>query len=177
MNHRHAVRAMGADDGQIRHADFPATDLLNQTDAFHAALVAGKFCPHFIDQAPVDFVNEFQMARQQFFKPGDGPFFKGLGQQRMVRISQCPPGDVPGIIPAELGVIQEDAQQFGHGHGRVRVVELDRGMIGQLLPIGICFAKTADEIGQRTGHKEIFLHKTQRFAPDGRIVGIQHAGE
>ena len=42
----------------------------------------------------------------------------------------------------------------------MRIVELDRDLVGHEMPIPVPAMEAAHEIGQRAGHEEIFLHET-----------------
>src|SRR5262245_41846880 len=57
------------------------------------------------------------------------------------------------------------------------VVELDRDLLRKLVPVLVGAPEALDEIAQRTGHKEIFLHETQALTHAGRVVGIEHPSE
>ena len=61
----------------------------------------------------------------------DRPLLQGLGQQRVVGVGQGADGQVPRLVPAELGLVEQDAHQLGDGHRRVGVVELDGDLVGR----------------------------------------------
>ena len=44
------------------------------------------------------------------------PFLQRLGQQRVVGVGQRPPREVPGLVPAEVRLVEQDAHQLGDGH-------------------------------------------------------------
>ena len=157
----HAVGAVRADDGQVGHADCLRRAFLDQADARDAALVAGEAVADRIEQAAVDLVDDLQVPRQQHLEPGDRPFLQGLGQQRVVGVGQRPLREVPGLVPAELRFVEQDAHQLGDGHRRVRVVELDGDLLGQRAPVGVAAAEAPHEVGQRAGDQEILLHEAQ----------------
>ena len=58
---------------------------------------------------------------------------------------------------------------------RMRIVELDRDLVGKRAPVGVAAPEAPHDIGQRAGDEEILLHKAQPLPQAGRIVGIQHA--
>ena len=93
----------------------------------------------------------------------------------MVGIGEGAPGEVPCFVPAEMGLVEQDAHQLGDGHGRVGVVELDRGLVGEGLPVIAAAAEPRDDVGQRTGHQEVLLDKSQVPAARRGVVGIEHA--
>ena len=66
----------------------------------------------------------------------DRPLFQGLGQQRVVGVGQRADGQVPGLVPAQLGLVEQNPHQLGDGHRRVSVVELDGDLVGQRGPVG-----------------------------------------
>ena len=65
----------------------------------------------------------------------------------MVRIRQGPFGEIPGFVPTQLCIIQQDSHQFGDCHRRVRVVQLDSNLLGESAPCRVGSAKAAYEVG------------------------------
>ena len=65
MQRGHAVGAVRADDGQMRHANLPGRALLDQADALDPPGVAGIPHANIVEKAAIDFVNDFEMARQE----------------------------------------------------------------------------------------------------------------
>src|SRR5271155_1917871 len=57
----------------------------------------------------------------------------------------------------------------------MRVVELNRNLFRQFVPISIVALKAADDIRHRTGDQKILLHKAQTLPLGRRIVRIQQA--
>ena len=121
-------------------------------------------------------MNYLKLARQQRLEPRHRPFFERFGQQRMVRVGQCPLRQIPSFIPAKLGVIQEDAHEFRHGEGGMRIVELHRHFVRQRGPLISSRPEPADCVRECASDKEIFLQEAQLFPLGSRIVGIKHAG-
>jgi hypothetical protein len=56
----------------------------------------------------------------------------------------------------------------------MRVVELDRDLVGNQTPVPIPAVEAAYQVGQRAGHEKVFLHKTQRLPDRRAVVGIEH---
>ena len=46
----------------------------------------------------------------------------------------------------------------------MRVVELDRDLLGQRVPVGVVPPEAAHQVGQRAGDQEILLHEAQPLA-------------
>ena len=86
VNRGHAVGAVRADDRQVGHADLPRGALFDQAHARRAAFIAGKPCANLVEQAPIDFEHDLQVAGQQPLEPAERPFLQRFGQQRMVRV-------------------------------------------------------------------------------------------
>ena len=138
-----AVGAVRAHDGEMRHAHVLLGTLLDQAHALDALLVAREARAHVVEQAPVDLVDDLELPRQQQLEPRDRPLLERLGQQRVVRVGERAPREVPGLVPAELRLVEQDAHQLGHRERRVRVVQLDRDLLGQRAPVVRCRAGSA----------------------------------
>jgi hypothetical protein len=57
-----------ADDGQVGHTDPALGALLDEAHTLDPSRVAGEAGPHPIEQAPVDLIDDLQVARQQRLK-------------------------------------------------------------------------------------------------------------
>jgi hypothetical protein len=57
------------------------------------------------------------------------------------------------------------------------VVQLDGGLLGQQIPIGVVGAETADDVVDGAGAQKILLQETQLPADRSRIVGVQHSAD
>ncbi len=115
------------------------------------------------------------MTRQQHLEPPERPFLQGLGQQRVVRVGEGASREVPGLIPIETRIIEQDAHQLGDCQRRMRVVELDRGFFGESVPVGVVCPEAAHEVGQRARDEEVLLQEAQALAARRRVVGVEHA--
>ena len=165
----HAIGAVGADDGQIRHADVLGLAFLDQARARETPDVAWKAGANVLEQPAVDLVDDLEMARNEELHPLDRPALERLGQQRMVGVGERPARDVPRLVPVQMRLVEQNAHELRHGQGRMRIVHLDRRLVGQRPPIRIRLPKPAHDIAERTGDEEIFLHEPQ-FAPLHRVV-------
>ena len=81
MELRHAVDMMTAHRGKIGHAHVTFAAFVNQRHPGQAGVIAREFRPHFVEEAPVDFVNDFEVPRQQVAEQADRPFLQRLGQR------------------------------------------------------------------------------------------------
>ena len=89
----------------------------------------------------------------------------------MIGIGQRALRQIPGVVPAEAGVIDQNPHQFRHGQRGMRVVELNGDLVRQGLPIVIVPAEAHDDVGQRAGDEEVFLHEAQSLAPSVESSG------
>ena len=173
MDRGHPVRAVRAHDGEIRHADVLCGAFLDQARPRDAAFVSRKTAPHVIEQSAVDLEDDLEVARQQHLEPLERPFFEGFGQKRVVRVRQRPLGQVPGLVPSEVRVVEQDSHQLGDGDRRMGIVELDGGPFGKRAPVGVAAAESSDQIRQRAGDEKVLLHEPQLLPLGRRVVGIE----
>ena len=95
------------------------------------AVVAGIAAAHVVEEAAIDLVDDLQVPRDQQLEELDRPLLQRLGQQRVIGVGQRAHGEVPGLVPAELRLIEQNAHQLGDGQRRMRVVQLDGDLVGQ----------------------------------------------
>ena len=126
--------------------------------------VAGETGVDVVDEAPVDLEDDFELARDEDVEPLRRPAFQGFRKQGVVGVGEGPLREVPGLVPAEARLVEQDAHQFRDGESRMRVVELNGGFLRQRPPVLVRLAEPANEIGERTGDEEIFLDQTERAA-------------
>ncbi len=107
-------------------------------------------------------------------KVRERPFFQSFGQQCVIGVGQSPSRNIPGFVPAEMRLVEQDPHQLGNRQGRMRVVQLDRDLVGNELPIPVAPVEAPNQIGKRTGNQEIFLHKAQCLPDIGAVVGIEY---
>ena len=143
----------------------------------HAVLVAGVARADVVEEAAIDLVDDLQVPGQSDLEEVDRPRLQRLGQQRVVGVGEGPDGQVPCLVPAEPGLIEQDPHQLGDGQRRVGVVELDGDLVGQGVPVVAAAAEPRHDVGQRAGDQEILLHEPQALAARRRVVGIEDPGE
>jgi len=68
-------------------------------------------------------------------------------------------------------VVEQDAHEFGDGQRRVRVVELDGDLVGQVAVVAVRLLEARQNVGQRAGDEEPLLHEAQALARLRRVVG------
>ena len=84
---------------------------------------------------------------------------------------------LPGLLPVNAVDVDQQPHQFGDGDRRMRVVELDRDLVGELADVAVLLHVAADQILQRGGGEEIFLPQPQFLARRRRVARIEHLGD
>src|SRR5215510_29273 len=131
-----------------------------------------------VEEAAIDLINNFEMAREQRLEQLDGPLLQGFGKQGMVGVSESALRQVPGLVPSELPLVEQYAHQFRNRDCGVSVVELDRRMVRQGRPfVAPAAAEAIDNILERAAHHEVLLQEAQGPAGLGGIVGIKNSGQ
>ena len=100
----------------------------------------------------VDLENDLQVAREDLLHQRDGPLLERLGQQSMVGIRDGAPREIPRAIPRKILLVDEDPHQLGHRERRVRVVELDRDLVGEVVDLPLAMAEAAQDVADRACH-------------------------
>jgi hypothetical protein len=159
------------------HADAPLGSLLDQAHAADAVLVGRVALAHLVEEAAVHLVDDLEVPGQSDFEQSDRPGLQRLGQQGMIGVGERPDGQVPCFVPAQVGLIPQDAHQLGDGQRRMSVVELDRDLIGERMPVVAPAAEPRHDVGQRAGDQAILLHEPQALAARRRVVGIEDPRE
>jgi hypothetical protein len=173
MNLGHAVRAVSPHHGKVCHADLARRRFLDQAHTLPPAVVARVAKIDVIEKSSVDFVDDLEMSGHQQLEQFDRPLFERLRQKRVVGVGQRPNGQVPGLVPAEMALVEQDPHQLGDGERRVRVVELNRHMIRQRRPRHVAFLEASEDVLQRAADQKVFLQEPQRPAGFGGIVRVE----
>ena len=90
----------------------------------------------------------------------------------MIRVGQRADRQVPCSIPAEPSLVEQDTHQFGNCQSRVGVVHLNGSLLGKGVPLVVSPSEAGDDIGQRTGDQEVFLHKAERLTSNRGIIRV-----
>src|SRR5215472_9507390 len=175
MHSRHTIRAVRADYREISHADLARRRLFYQADAFDATIVARELGPDLIEKPAINLVNDLQLPGQKGFKPRNRPLLERFRQESVVGVGQGFSCKIPGLIPAEVRVVQQNTHQFSDRHRRMGIIELNRGPVGQLFPIRVMPQEASHQVSQRARHQKILLQEAEFLSRGGGIVRIQNA--
>ena len=169
VHRRDAVDAVRADESELPHPHPPSGLLVDQRDRGAEIDVAGTTLIRQRQMRGIDAVDDFEMPRQQPLEQFDRPGLQRFRQQRVVGVGQRRHRDLPRFVPAEIVQVDQDAHQLGDGKARMGVVELHRGLGGEVAQLPVGGEMALDQILQRGGDEEIFLPQPQ-FAPRRALV-------
>jgi hypothetical protein len=106
MNGGHAIRAVRADNRQVRHPDVLRLPFLDQARARRPPDIPGKPRANVVHQAAIDLENDLERSGNEKLHPFDGPPLQRLGKQRVVGVSERSLRDVPRLVPAQMGFVE-----------------------------------------------------------------------
>ena len=72
----------------------------------------------------------------------------------MICVSECARDDGPGLIPRHPVFVMEYTLKFDHCNRRMRVIQLDRHLLGEVVPVLIRPSKATDNVLERTGNEK-----------------------
>ena len=153
-----AVDRVAADDTEKGHAHHR---MLAAGDDLHAraALVVARPAPFDLGAEPgVDLANDLERPRQQLAEQVQRPDLERLRQQRVVGVGHGAGGDVPGLLPGQIVLVDQQTHQFRDRHGRMRVVQLEAVLGLELAEIAPVASHPAlQHVLQAGGDEEILL--------------------
>ena len=133
---------------------------------------------HLHAEAAVDLADDLGDAREETVEDGDLPGLQGLGQYRVVGVGEGLGDHLPGLLPAQVVLVQEDAHQLGDGEHRVGVVELDGVVVGEAGQVLTMVADVVlNDLLQGGRAEEVLLAHPQDLALVGGVVGVEDTGD
>ena len=140
-----------------------------------AGVVAGPLHADHAQEACVDFVNDLEVTREELLEEADRPLLEGFRHQGVVRVGERLGDDVPGFVPFHVLDVEENAHHFGDGDCRVRVVQLDCDLFGELLPVTFVeLLEAADDVLQGGRAEEVLLLEAQFLTVHGGVVRVEN---
>ena len=174
---RDAVHRRGADDGEVGHADLLAALLVDDAHALEARDIAGVDGGDGAQEAGVDLEDDLDVAREEARHHRDAPALQGLREDGVVGVADAGGGDLPGVVPAEVLAVHEDAHKLRDGEGGVGVVELEEHALGEALERQAGLAEAAEGVLDGAGDEEILLAESELLALEGVVVGVEDLRE
>ena len=176
MQRGYAVDGMAAQGGEMRHAHISFPALIDQRQPGNAIGVGGVLLSHLIQMPAIDLVHNFKMPRQQGTKQAPRPLLQSLGQQCVVGIRERMLCHAPCGFPLHGVFIHQQAHQFGHRDGRMRVVHLNGEVAVQVGQRALLVHLNLQNMLQAAGDKEELLLQAQLLSLKAFVVGIENLG-
>jgi hypothetical protein len=123
----------------------------------------------------VDALDDLHVARQEPGELPHRPRLERLGQQRVVGVVEDARGDAPRGLPRDAVLVDQEPHELRHGDRGMRIVELDRDVVGQRFHGKLLRPMAAQQVLQRRGGEEELLPQPQVLARGGLVARIQHA--
>ena len=168
-----AVDGVAADRGEMGHAHESAVVVVDERKPLYARFIAGESEAHAVEVTAVDFVDDLEMTGEQSGEEAARPLLQCLREQGVVGIGEAMPGDVPGHVPLEGVLIDEEAHQLRDGDGGVGVVHLNGEAAMQFGKGPLLRELDMKDVLQGAGHEEELLGQAQLLALNAVIVGIE----
>ena len=171
----HAVDAVAADHGQVGHANLAVPQDGGLAQTLLPALLRGveRLVP-----TTADLVDDLVHAGEELGERANGPLLQGLGQDGVVGVAHDLRHDVPGVVPLELLLVDEDAHELGAAHGGVRVVGVDGHKLRQQLPVlAVLLLKGVEQAVDAGRDKQVLLLQAQQTAVLAGVVGVEDGAD
>ena len=124
----------------------------------------------------IKHLDDRHKLRNNFLQIIYRPFLKRLGKDRVVRICACSGYNVNSIVHVHAS-LHEQTDQFRNYHSRVSVIDLDHGIIRQIIKIAsFCRALVKDKLCSRAYHK-VLLIDTEQSSLFVTVVRIEEQRE
>ena len=159
MDLRDAVDGVASEHRDVAHSHLGEARLFEQADAREQRGVARPPLGHLLQQPAVELVDELEVPRQKPLDQRHRPPLQGLGGERVIGVAEGGSGDLPGVDPGDLLLVDEKAHQLDDGQGRVRIVELDGDRARQLGVIGVIPLETSHDVAHGAGDQEVLLEQ------------------
>ena len=169
-----AVDRERARDRQMRHAhgvvrhDGQLGDLLE---------VVREVVPQLLAEALVDFVDDLHDAGHELLHQRYRPALERLGHDRVVGVGDRLAGDVPGVLPAHVVLVHQDAHELGDDQRRVGVVDVQHMLVRKVAQRAVLGLVLGADVLQGRRDEEVLLLETQGLALAVVILRIQHHGD
>ena len=116
-------------------------------------------------------------GRGDLLQAGERPLLERLGKNRVVSVGDHGAHDGNGLVKLNVVLGGEQSDKLGDDHGGVRVVDLDHGVIGQVVQVAAALDGLVDQELGGVAHHKVFLVDAKQAALLVGIVGVQEQGE
>ena len=176
MKFRHTVHGIAADNRQMCHLDLV---VVHDGHAAHLVLhrVFGKIrisMHDLLHEPAVDLFHDLINARKQPLEQILRPFLQRLCHNRMVGITAGVGRDMPGFLPPQTVLVDQNPHQFRHRYRRMRVIQLKDIFFVKFTHIIMLPQIPLNGGLYRGGDEEVLLFQSQFLACDMFVIRIQH---
>ena len=105
------------------------------------------------------------------------PLLERLGKNRVVGVGDHGAHDGNGLVKLNVVLGGEQSDELGNDHSGVRVVNLNHGVIGQIVQVAAALDGLVDQELGGVAHHKVFLVDAKQAALLVGIVGVQEQGE
>ena len=116
-------------------------------------------------------------GRGDLLQANERPLLERLGKNRVVSVGDHGAYDGHGLVKLDAMLGGEQANELGDDHGGVRVVNLDHGVVGQIVQVAAALDGLVDQELGGVAHHEVFLVDAKQAALLVGIVGVEEQGE
>ena len=120
-----AIHMVCADGGQVGHAHGLAAVFINDRKLALDGVVSWIAQAYLLQEAAVDLVDQLEVPWQQAAEQVQVPLLQRLRQKCVVGVGHRAGGDVPGPLPLQVAIVNEQTHELRYGDCRVRVVQLN----------------------------------------------------
>ena len=96
-------------------------------------------------------------GRGDLLQAGERPLLERLGKNRVVSVGDHGAYDGNGLVKLDVVLGGEQANELGDDHGGVRVVDLDHGVVGQIVQVAAALDGLVDQELGGVAHHEVLL--------------------
>ncbi len=170
----HAVDLVAGGQAQVGHADLAVG---NHGHPVQLALVVAVEGAQLFQKPAVDLRGDGVDPGHLLLVELHAPALQGLAHHGVVGVGQGAAGDIPGIVPVKVVLIQQQAHQLGHAQGRMGVVDVDGDLFGQVFQGAVGLEMLSQNGLQRGGAQQILLLQPQPLALDMVVGGVKDLGD
>ncbi len=172
----HTIHGIAGYNGHMGHLHLSIVENGHLADLllYIHTVDAGILLLNLTDKTAVDLLHDLVDPGQQPGEQINRPFFQGFCHDGVVGIGTCLRGDLPGLLPGEFELIQQDPHQFRNGHRRMGIVELEGHLLIKVMDV-IVFAHIFGHCFLDGGRdEEVLLLQAQFLTCIMIVVGIEH---
>ena len=114
---------------------------------------------------------------RDLLQAGERPLLERLGKDRVVGVGDHGAHDGNGLVKLDVVLGGEQADELGNDHGGVRVVDLDHGVVGQIVQVAAALDGLVDQELGGVAHHEVLLVDAKQAALLIGIIRIEEQGE